>query len=78
MSADLLTPPTTTTSPTLQMMSWHSSGDSFLPADNLKVDTVNSKRLRNGSGPEDRPPNVLRRAPAGRSLEVSQVGTCPE
>jgi hypothetical protein len=42
----------------------------------LKRLTAKRKRASRGSGPEARPPKVLRRAPLARSLLVSQRGTC--
>src|SRR5208282_3818555 len=75
--ADRRTPPTTTMSPTLHIKSWHSMLVSFLPVAARNVATVNLNRSSSGAGPEERPPKVLRGAPAGRSWERSQEGTIP-
>lgn len=77
MSALRRTPPTTTISPILHMMSWASMGRSFLPAACCSFWAVNSKRSTSALGPLLRPPNVLRRAPFGRSSVTSYVGSCP-
>ena len=76
--ADLLTPPTTTISPILHIMSWHSIGFKFLPTAFLKTLIVKSNRFTSGCGPDDLPPIVLSLAPAGLSLLMSIVGICPD
>ena len=38
---------------------------------------VKSNRLTSGCGPDDLPPIVLRRAPAGRNFDTSIAGICP-
>ena len=72
--ADLRTPPTTTTSAILHIKSCASSGVNFRPADCLTIATENLNRRSNGSGPDARPPNVFKRAPAGRTPDISQDG----
>ena len=76
-SALLRTPPQTTTSATLHTISWHSMDVSLRPAAALNVRTRNLKSSSSGSGPEARPPNVLRGVPAGRIFDRSQLGICP-
>src|SRR5210317_973537 len=71
------TPPTTTTSPILHIMSWHSILFSLRPAAPLNLATTNLNKSFNGSGPEARPPKVLSLAPAGRILDKSHLGTSP-
>ena len=39
--------------------------------------TVKLNKSMSGSGPEALPPNVLSRAPAGRTLRISHFGTLP-
>ena len=75
--ADLRTPPTTTTSPILHIMSWHSIGLRFLPVAFLNLAIVKSKRFTSGCGPEDLPPIVFKRAPEGLTFETSIAGMCP-
>ena len=76
--AERRTPPTTTTSPILHIMSWHSIGFRLRPREPLNTLIVKSKRFTNGCGPEERPPIVLSLAPAGRSFVTSIVGICPD
>ncbi|ABT16976.1 hypothetical protein ATCV1_z842R [Acanthocystis turfacea chlorella virus 1] len=75
--ADLRTPPDTTISPILHIISWHSRVVSFLPAAPLNVLTTNQKSSTSGLGPDARPPNVFSLAPGGRIPDTSQVGTSP-
>ena len=49
-----------------------------LPADFLKISTVNLNKSSRGSGPDDLPPNVFNLAPAGRRRDKSHLGICPE
>ena len=76
--ADRRTPPTTTISPILHMMSCASIEDSLRPLASLKVCTVKLNRSTRGAGPEARPPKVFSLAPAGRTLDVSHLGISPE
>ena len=76
--ADLRTPPTTTTSPILHIMSWHSIGFRFLPVAFLNLEIVKSNKLISGCGPDDLPPIVLSLAPAGLTFETSIAGICPD
>ena len=71
------TPPTTTISPILHIRLWHSYDDSLRPFATLKVSIVKLNKSTSGAGPLARPPNVFRRAPAGRTLLTSQVGISP-
>ena len=48
INADLLTPPTTTTSPVLQAISWHSKLVSFLPLAFLNLLIVKSNKSTKG------------------------------
>ena len=50
-------------------MSCTSIGRSLRPAAFLNVVVTNSNKRLRGSGPEARPPIVLRRAPSGLTLE---------
>ena len=59
------------------MMLWTSKGDSLLPCFFLKVSIVCSNSSTNGSAPDALPPNVAKRAPAGLTLDTSQVGMLP-
>lgn len=72
----LRTPPTTTISATLHTRSCASRGVSLRPRAALNRLTANRKRASRGSGPEARPPKVLRRVPLERSWLVSQRGIC--
>ena len=49
-------------------MSWHSRLDNFLPLAFSNVIIINLNRLSNGAGPEARPPNIFKTAPAGLTL----------
>src|SRR5690606_18754161 len=76
--AERRTPPTTTISPILQRMSWHSRELSLRPTAPLNLLMTNLNKSSRGPGPEALPPNVLSLAPAGRTLETSHLGTSPE
>ena len=77
MRALRLTPPTTTTSATLQHRSCTSIEDNFRPTAPLNRSTQNSNSSANGSGPLALPPNVTSLAPAGRISLRSHLGICP-
>ena len=51
--------------------------EAILARHQLNVATLNSKRSTSGCGPDARPPNVLRREPAGRILLTSHLGISP-
>ena len=71
------TPPTTTTSPTLHIRSWHSIEDSLRPSAFLNICTEKLNKSTKGAGPLALPPKVLRRAPAGRTFVISHFGISP-
>src|SRR5271157_6553669 len=75
--AERRTPPTTTTSPIMHIMSWHSIEFSLRPAAFLKSSTVKRKRRSSGSGPDARPPIVFNNAPFGRIALKSHEGMSP-
>ena len=75
--AERRTPPTTTTSPILHIRSWHSSVCKRRPFAFLNMLTAKLNKSTNGSGPDARPPNVFKRAPAGRTLDTSHFGISP-
>jgi len=75
--AERLTPPLTTMSATMHIRSWHSRDVSLRPAAFLKSWTANLNSRSSGSGPDARPPNVLRGEPAGRRALRSHFGTRP-
>ena len=77
ISAERLTPPTTTTSPTLQTKSCASIASSLLPAAFLNISIAKSKRFTSGCGPEALPPIVFSLAPAGLMRVTSTFGICP-
>ena len=58
-------------------MSWHSTDFSFLPFAFLNTSTVNLNKSSKGSGPDARPPKVLRGVPAGLTFDTFHVGTNP-
>lgn len=70
-------PATTTISPIMHIKSCTSSEFSLRPWAFLKVSTVKRNSFLRGSGPDARPPNTLRRAPAGRTLLKSTWGMSP-
>ena len=76
--AERRTPPTTTTSPILHIISWHSIDVSFRPFAPLNTFTTKWNNSSSGAGPEERPPNVFRTVPAGRSFDRSHFGNSPE
>ena len=59
-------------------MSCASIGFRLRPAADLNFAIVKSNKLTNGCGPEDLPPIVLSLAPAGRTLDTSIAGICPD
>ena len=75
--ADLRTPPTTTTSPILHIMSWHWRLVNFSPEASLNLATTKLNRSTNGAGPLARPPNVFNFAPAGLTRLTSHKGMTP-
>ena len=75
--ADLRTPPTTTTSPVLQTISWHSIEESFLPLAPLNLRIVKSNKSTRGWGPLALPPNVLSLVPTGLTFDMLILGTLP-
>ena len=72
-----LTPPLTTISPTLHIISWHSKLDNLRFCAPLNVAIQKLNRSIKGAGPEALPPNVFSLAPAGLTSETSHLGTSP-
>ena len=77
ISAERLTPPTTTTSPILHIISWHSIGYNLLPDAFLNTLMQKWYKSTRGWGPDALPPNVFNLAPDGLTCVTSKDGTCP-
>src|SRR3990167_2408964 len=78
ISALRLTPPETTHSPILQIISCTSNVLNFSPCFLNIISLTKFNRHFSGSGPALFPPIVLRRAPAGRNLDKSNDISLPE